>query len=80
MGAKKVRKRIKDPEWRCRECEKRRGVSVRSELQLIRIGARIDGEGRIHGGRDIWICFTCRTEGRTDVAGSPKGLARPGYS
>ncbi len=73
-GVESTQAEAPDPEWRCRTCEKHRGISVRSEVQLVRIGARIDPEGHIHGGRLVYVCFPCRTRGTTTIAGPPKTL------
>ena len=43
----------------CHKCANRLGVTVRAELLQLRIGADLNDEGRIVGGRKVWVCARC---------------------
>lgn len=49
--------------WECRVCEPVLGVRSRG-LVKVRYDAQEDGQLRISGGRDIWVCAMCLAQGR----------------
>jgi len=59
---KRPRKARKLTPWRCRQCEPEFGQGA--YLIKVRQGAMEDGELRVTGGKDIWVCATCMLRGR----------------
>jgi hypothetical protein len=60
---KRARKaRVQKP-WECRMCEADIGIRTRS-LVKVRTDAMEDGQLRISGGRDVWVCAFCMSRGK----------------
>ena len=55
--------------WHCPECERYRGVAVRSMLHRIVVGASITDSGHVIGGQELYACWHCMARGQMTIAG-----------
>lgn len=55
--------------WYCPKCEERRGVAARSMLHRIVLGATVDADGFVIGGREVYACWHCMAAGKMTIAG-----------